>query len=88
MMDESDDDSSQASELVGDIFGGGDEAAGSTQAIDIIEDVTRDDGSLSDEGSLDSLDLNDGAAPVIKPRAYQIEMVEESLKRNIIVAVS
>jgi hypothetical protein len=31
--------------------------------------------------------IGDDGAPVIKPRPYQLEMVEESLKRNIIVAV-
>ncbi|KAK2625820.1 hypothetical protein QTJ16_005132 [Diplocarpon rosae] len=44
------------------------------------------DDSLSDVESQDSLDLNDGP-PVIKARPYQKEMLEESLKRNIIVAM-
>lgn len=45
------------------------------------------DAFLSDGNSLNSLILDDGP-PVIRPRPYQKEMLEESLKRNIIVAVS
>ncbi|PBP20089.1 RNase3 domain-containing protein [Diplocarpon rosae] len=44
------------------------------------------DASLSDVESPDSLDLNDGP-PVIKARPYQKEMLEESVKRNVIVAM-
>ncbi len=51
-----------------------------------VEDLTEEDKFLSDTSSLSSLILNDGP-PKIKPRPYQLEMLEESLKRNIIVAV-
>jgi superfamily II DNA or RNA helicase len=54
-------------------------------AREVIEDLTGEDEILSDQSSLLSLSLSDGT-PNIKPRAYQIEMLEESLKRNIIVA--
>ena len=57
-------------------------------ANEIIEDLTTEtDAFLSDESSLKSLNLNEDP-PVIKPRPYQLEMLEESLKRNVIVAVS
>lgn len=52
----------------------------------LIEDLTEEDKFLSDTSSLSSLVLKDGP-PEIKPRPYQLEMLEESLKRNIIVAV-
>ena len=40
--------------------------------------------------AVDSLIVSDKevAEPVIQPRAYQIEMFEESVKRNVIVCVS
>ncbi|KAH7351083.1 dicer-like protein-like protein 2 [Rhexocercosporidium sp. MPI-PUGE-AT-0058] len=44
------------------------------------------DSFLSDSDSLKSLVIQDGP-PVIKPRPYQKEMLQESLKRNIIVAM-
>lgn len=47
----------------------------------VIVDETGVD-TLSDH----ALTLEDGT-PKIKPRAYQIEMLKESLKKNIIVAV-
>jgi hypothetical protein len=54
---------------------------------EIVEDLTDEiDDFLSDQGSLTSLTLGDGP-PMIKPRPYQLEMFEESLKRNIIVTV-
>lgn len=52
----------------------------------IVEDHTDEDRLLSDTSSLSSLVPRDGH-PEIKPRPYQLEMFEESLKRNIIVAV-
>jgi len=61
-------------------------------ANEIVEDLT---GEGNDAGNTPSDDeepsggplfLDDGA-PVIKPRPYQTEMLQESLKRNIIVAV-
>lgn len=53
---------------------------------EVVEDFTGEDESLSsDKSSLASLNLSD-EAPSIKPRAYQLEMLEESLKHNIIVA--
>jgi hypothetical protein len=82
-MDDSDDNSSPSPEVVAEIS----EVEQSKHTNEIVEDLTGEVEFLSDEGSLDSLNLNDGA-PAIIPRAYQIEMVEESLKRNIIVAVS
>ncbi|KAF8856499.1 hypothetical protein BDZ45DRAFT_675488 [Acephala macrosclerotiorum] len=53
----------------------------------LVEDLTDDDKFLNDGSSLSSLVLKDGEAPKIKPRPYQKEMLEESLKRNIIVAM-
>lgn len=55
-------------------------------ATPLVQDLTDEDKFLSDEGSLSSLILKDGP-PEIKPRPYQLEMFEESLKRNVIVAV-
>lgn len=55
---------------------------------EIVEDLTgenAEDDLLSDQSSLASLNLSDGM-PSIKPRDYQTEMLEESLKHNIIVA--
>jgi ERCC4-related helicase len=54
---------------------------------EIVEDHTGEDNLPSDEdgASPPSLNLQDGT-PNIKPRAYQLEMLEESLKRNIIIA--
>jgi hypothetical protein len=57
-------------------------------ANEFVEDMTGEiDERLSDNSSLPSLALQDDT-PVVKPRPYQLEMVEESKKRNIIVAVS
>ena len=58
-----------------------------TQGPDeVVEDLTGEDDLLSNSvSSLSSLKLSDGT-PNIKPRSYQIEMLEESLKHNIIVA--
>jgi hypothetical protein len=58
------------------------------RANEIVEDLTGEiDELLSNSSSPASLTLQDGP-PVVKPRPYQLEMVEESKKRNIIVAVS
>jgi hypothetical protein len=54
---------------------------------EVVIDLAGQDELESDESSPPSIQLSD-EAPDIKPRAYQIEMLEESLKRNIIVAVS
>ena len=51
----------------------------------VVDDLTGEDGFFSDQSSLSSLKLSDGS-PSIKPRAYQLEMLEESLKQDIIVA--
>ena len=84
-MDDSDCSASDTSETILAQFD--DDELPHLQAVqsEIVEDLTDDD-FLSDEASIASLTLNDGS-PVIKPRPYQLEMVEESLKRNIIVAV-
>ena len=83
-MDDSDDSASDVSEtLLADFEG--DELP--TLPNETVEDLT--DGIndfLSDEGSLASVNLNDGS-PVIKPRPYQFEMVKESLTKNIIIAM-
>lgn len=83
-MDDFDDSASDASETVLADF---DNDELSHLQDEIVEVVTHEiNDFLSDEGSLASLTLDDGP-PIIKPRPYQLEMVEESLKRNIIVAV-
>lgn len=46
-----------------------------------------DDDSSDPEDSTTSPPLRDPAAGQINPRAYQLEMLAESLKQNIIVAV-
>ena len=56
--------------------------------VEVIEDLTAEDDLLGDgdsESSLPSLELRDGM-PSVKPRGYQTEMLEESLKHNIIIA--
>lgn len=53
----------------------------------VKEKLNDNDAFLSDSDSLRSLIIQDGL-PVIKPRPYQKEMLQESLKRNVIVAVS
>ena len=53
---------------------------------EVIEDLTGENASLSDSvSSLSTLSLGDGL-PSVKPRSYQIEMLEESLNGNIIIA--
>ena len=51
---------------------------------EIVEDLTGEDDIFSYRFSLSSFNLRD-VAPCIRPRAYQLEMLEESLKHNIIV---
>jgi hypothetical protein len=51
---------------------------------EVVEDLTSEEHILSPASTVA---LQDGVA-VIKPRPYQTEMVEESLKKNVIVAVS
>jgi hypothetical protein len=83
-MDDSDDSTSDTSETILVHF---DDDELPRLPDEIVEDLTDGiDDFLSDEGSLSSLSLAYGA-PVIRPRPYQLEMVEESLKKNIIVAV-
>ncbi|KAH8818129.1 hypothetical protein F5882DRAFT_252622, partial [Hyaloscypha sp. PMI_1271] len=54
---------------------------------DTLEDLTGPiNDLLSDEGSLSPLTLDDGT-PSAKPRPYQLEMVQESLNKNIIIAM-
>jgi superfamily II DNA or RNA helicase len=54
--------------------------------IEIVEDLTGEDDLLSESRSSSAaLNFSD-SAPSVKPRSYQIEMLEESLKHNIIVA--
>ena len=57
------------------------------EAPKVQEEISDIDAFLSDSDSLKSLVIQDGP-PVIKPRPYQKEMLEESLRRNVIVAVS
>ena len=84
-MDDPEDSTSESSETVID-NSGEDEAV--TAAKEIIEDKTGAiDDPLSEGSSPRPIDLNNDL-PAIKPRPYQLEMVEESLKQNIIVAVS
>lgn len=81
-MDDSDDASSEASDTAFQP----DDIDNIVTSIPLIQDLTDEDKFLSDTSSLSSLLLKDGP-PEIKPRPYQLEMFEESLKRNIIVAV-
>ncbi|RDL39000.1 uncharacterized protein BP5553_03340 [Venustampulla echinocandica] len=57
-----------------------------TTANEIIEDFT-EKASARVSSSIDLEELKDDRTPDIKPRPYQFEMFEESLKRNIIVAL-
>jgi hypothetical protein len=83
-MDDSDDSASDISETILAHF---DDHKLPRLPDEIVEDWTVGiDDFLSDEGSPSSLSLADGS-PIIKPRPYQLEMAEESLKNNIIVAV-
>ena len=84
-MNDSDDSASDLSETILAAFDG-DQLP--NLAAEVVEDLAAGNESddLSDEVSLASLSLMEGP-PAIKPRPYQIEMVEGSLKQNIIVAV-
>lgn len=54
---------------------------------EVVEDHTNEvDDFSSDDDSPASLILDDGI-PAIKPRPYQLEMVQESLSKNIIIAM-
>lgn len=67
-----------------------------SSANEITEDLTANESnetSSGDEGDALAglIDLGrgeEGKREVVKPRPYQLEMLEQSLKRNIIVAVS
>jgi hypothetical protein len=52
--------------------------------VEVVEDLAVEE-SIPSPGSAEG--LQDGV-PIIKARPYQKEMMEESLKKNIIVAVS
>ena len=54
---------------------------------EIVNDLTVEEDVQTNVSNANLFDLN-GQTPIIKPRAYQIEMLEESLRHNIIVAVS
>ena len=54
---------------------------------EIVNDLTAEEDVLTNVSNANLFDLS-GQTPIIKPRAYQIEMLEESLRHNIIVAVS
>lgn len=56
------------------------------EAAKVKEEISDIDAFLSDSDSLKSLVIQDGP-PVIKPRPYQKEMLEDSLRKNIIVAM-
>lgn len=56
------------------------------QANDIVEDLTENHDLLSTNTSSDSLCFSEDT-PRIKPRPYQLEMLNEALEKNIIVAV-
>lgn len=72
------------------------EVSSLSSANEITEDLTANENnetSSSDEagelsGLIDLGDGEDGKREVVKPRPYQLEMLEQSLMRNIIVAVS
>jgi superfamily II DNA or RNA helicase len=53
--------------------------------IEPVENLTGEDDLLSDSQSVASLHFSDDT-PIVKPRSYQTEMFEESLKHNIIIA--
>ena len=53
--------------------------------MEVVETLTGEDDLLSDSQSVVSPHFSD-AIPTVKPRSYQTEMLEESLKHNIIIA--
>jgi hypothetical protein len=73
--------------LINDGESGSENSSGSsTPLIDthpLEETVIESNGNLQEEEKLPG-----AVAPSFNPRTYQLEMREESLKRNIIVAVS
>ncbi|KAH8687850.1 hypothetical protein BGZ60DRAFT_394641, partial [Tricladium varicosporioides] len=56
-------------------------------AHEIIEDLTAEESVSPDDQEIPIPTSAKDAAPVVRPRSYQYEMLEESLKRNIIVAM-
>ncbi|CZR52993.1 related to Dcl-2 dicer RNA helicase/RNAseIII CAF [Phialocephala subalpina] len=84
-MDDSDDSSSESSDTILDLHQ--DNSGEIPFTTPLAEDLTDEDKFLSDESSLTSLVLKDDEPPKIKPRPFQREMFEESLRRNIIVAM-
>jgi superfamily II DNA or RNA helicase len=82
-MEDSDDSASDVSETILAPFDEDD----LSRLHEVVEDLTKwIDDFLSDESSLASLTLDDDT-PSIKPRPYQLEMVQESLDKNIIIAM-
>ncbi|TVY20766.1 Dicer-like protein 2 [Lachnellula arida] len=64
-----------------------DELPVTVTANEIVEDLTGEaDVCLNDEEALSSVGLG-GGPPVLKPWSYQTEMLQESLRRNVIVAM-
>lgn len=49
--------------------------------------LDRERRSLDDEDSSVLVSAEDGASKTLRPRSYQLEMLEQSLQRNIIIAV-
>jgi superfamily II DNA or RNA helicase len=83
-MDDSDDSASDVSETILEPF---EEDELPRLPDDIVEDLTDPIiDLLSDEISLSPFTLDDGT-PSIKPRPYQLEMVQESLNKNIVIAM-
>ena len=56
-------------------------------ANEVVEDLTGEDEVFHDTQSSPGPSNLKAGEPTIKPRPYQLEMLEESLQRNIIVAV-
>ena len=84
-MEAFDDSSSDASNPSLDALNSGAESP--RIANEVVEDLTGENKITGNiQPSPDPLNTKDGE-PAITPRPYQLEMLEESLKRNIIVAV-
>lgn len=49
--------------------------------------LDRERRSLGEEDSSVLVSTQDGASKTLRPRSYQLEMLEQSLQRNIIIAV-
>jgi hypothetical protein len=86
-MDDSDAASEAASEASGNLVLDQDPDELPVPAQELVIDLAADGSDASSKKRSPISLIGDDSAPVIKPRAYQLEMVEESLKRNIIVAV-